>query len=415
VTSYPVPQAQIEASDPATFVPLRLHDGARAPLAARTINTLTPSDTYAVVTAADVASGEALGEQAVLGGADTVYMSAENLSVASMDYSGTTQPLDGLIRVNSNDWAPVTHLARIALANGELTATAKTILSGTLLNQFALDEYEGNLRVTMSIQGFRAVESDAEGILGRIIGQTDSTWQSWTALHVLDADLKILGSVGDLAVGETVQSVRYMGTVGYVVTFKQVDPLFAIDLADPSAPRVMSALKIPGFSTYMHPWGDGRLLGFGIDTNDDGQQQGLKLSLFDTSDPYDVREVATTKVPFDYSPALDNHKAVWVDVERGLIGFPVTSWSGDAGDGRPRFAVYAWDGSAFAEIGTVEVAGFGSSWYAEIQARAARIDDYLYIASPAAVQAVRLDNLDEAASLVINEVAIDEWGGLIAE
>lgn len=193
------------------------------------------------------------------------------------------------------------------------------VVKGTLLNQFAMSEYEGVLRVATTI-GRRGV--------------------SGSGVYTLDAetDLSPLGSVEGLAKGEWIYAVRFIGPTGYVVTFKKVDPLFVIDLADPSHPAVVGELKIPGFSTYLHPMGPGRLIGFGKDADDQGSFawfQGLKLSMFDVRNPADPTEVHNEIIGGrnSTSPALDDHHAFTYDASRGLLAFPLVLYDGESGSG----------------------------------------------------------------------------------
>jgi len=142
-------------------------------------------------------------------------------------------------------------------------------------------------------------------------------------LFVLDENLKLIGQVKELAKGEQIYSVRFDGDTGYIVTFKQTDPLFAIDLSNPGDPKVLSALKIPGFSEYMQPFGDGLLFGLGKQTNEATSVTGLKLSMFDVSDKTDVTEIAKEVLGGNYTwtEASYNHKSILVSPKRGLIGF----------------------------------------------------------------------------------------------
>jgi uncharacterized secreted protein with C-terminal beta-propeller domain len=146
-------------------------------------------------------------------------------------------------------------------------------------------------------------------------------------LYVLNADLNVRGGIIGLAPGERIYSVRFDGPVGYVVTFRETDPLFSIDLSDPARPRVMDALKIPGFSEYLHPWAAGRLFGLGMHADNNGLVSGMKLSMFDTSDPFAISEMSTQRVSGDNSDALSDHKAIFVDTRRELIGFAVWTYA----------------------------------------------------------------------------------------
>jgi hypothetical protein len=111
------------------------------------------------------------------------------------------------------------------------------------------------------------------------------------------------------------------------VTFRQTDPLFAVDLADPANPKVASELKITGFSSYLHPWGQGELVGLGYAGDEQGLTSGLKLAVFDVSDPYDVTVKDSLPVDYDEAPALWDHRAVLTDPSRETIGFAAQSWA----------------------------------------------------------------------------------------
>lgn len=366
VSDYSLWSQQIDPKDPATFVPLvGGPDGTELLVPDEVTMLPSPSARYAVATAFDLRSGERTGQQAVLGGADTVYMSAANLYLGGTSYPQVI-PQPGIAEdapVAPLDWegpqdgeGPTTSLVRLSLTDGPLTVAAQGSVPGSLLSQFSLDEYDGRLRVVTTTQK----------------GWTDSA-----GLYVLGPDLRQTGSVTDLAPDEQVKSVRFAGTVGYVVTFRQTDPLFAIDLSDPAHPTVTSELKIPGFSTYLHPWGADRLVGLGYAGTGTGLTGGLKLSLFDISDPYAVTEAQSLLVTGDWSEALSDHRAVFVDPERGLIGFPVSSWDRD-GDVL-RYLVYEVDATrGFTLQHDLVVKPVGNAtWPSAV--RATRAGDHLYV------------------------------------
>lgn len=136
-------------------------------------------------------------------------------------------------------------------------------------------------------------------------------------LYILDGDMKIAGSVENLAKGESIRSVRFVGTTAYIVTFRQTDPLFVIDTSDPHNPKVSGALKITGYSEYLHPAADGLLIGVGRDGTQDGANEACKVSLFDVSDPCNPKEISKISVvsmgemgavPYVYTPVGNNHK-----------------------------------------------------------------------------------------------------------
>ena len=147
--------------------------------------------------------------------------------------------------------------------------------------------------------------------------------QSSARLTVLDTDgtLDEIGHLDDMGIGETVHSVRFLDDVAYLVTFRQVDPLYAVDLSDPRNPTLLGELKIPGFSEYLHPVGDGLLLGVGREVDPaTGIDDGLKISLFDVRDPVQMAEVDQIIVANAWSAIGDDHKAfTWDPVRRRAI------------------------------------------------------------------------------------------------
>ena len=351
VSRYSVTPDGVNPSQPVTFVPAVGDGGTPVPLTPGDIYIMpyVQQPSYSVVTAIDLASRTVVGDQAVLGGADTVYMSPDNLYLASAmwpTYDGTTTqgPAVTIPGTNQRYADATTTIVRIAVKGGSLAVAAQTALAGTLTDQFALDELDGNLRVATTWQD-----------------TSNNGYRQNSALWVLGPDLKVVSSIPKLASDESVQSVRFDGTIAYVVTFKQMDPLFAIDLADPAKPEIRSALKIPGFSSYLQPFGDDRLLGIGTDVSTDGQWNGLKLSMFDVSDPYQVQELSTIRVKGDATEASDNHHAAFVDPELGLIGFPVTTWN-YASDGTFQgmswtYDMYHWTGSTFTLTKVIDLVG----------------------------------------------------------
>ncbi len=192
------------------------------------------------------------------------------------------------------------------------TYAASGRVQGRLLNSFAMSEHDGHLRVAT----------------------TDDLSQE-SAVTVLRQDgerLGAVGTVGGLGKNERIYAVRFLGTRGYVVTFRQTDPLYVVDLADPTTPTVKGELKIPGYSAYLHPMGDNRLIGVGQDANDQGRVQGTQVSLFDVSDPADPKRLANAIVPQSSSEAEFDHHAFLYWAKTGLLVLPVQSHQdGNAG------------------------------------------------------------------------------------
>jgi len=227
------------------------------------------------------------------------------------------------------------------------------------------------------------------------------------------ASLGVQGDVGDLAPNEQIYSARFVGDRGYVVTFRQVDPLFVIDLAVPTAPRVAAELKIPGFSEYMHPIDDGHLLTIGQDATLDGQVTGLALQIFDVTDatqPALVHKHVYSNQESGYSEALYNHKAFTYDERLGMLAFPFTGWNTFDGSMRSSlelFRVSLTDG--FASLGSVDHSaffaggneyGYCGGYYGVDVRRGLFIEDHVYSISYGGVIASSINSPSVAVASV---------------
>jgi hypothetical protein len=267
-----------------------------------------------------------VGSAGIVSTGDIVYASADNLYVTTRDWSwqwGPPMPFDESSSSPSDDPAedtgpPPTLIHQFSLDDGTgATYVASGQVEGRLLNQFAMSEHEGDLRV--------ATTNDDMGGFGE---------QSNSTVFVLRPDgdtLEEIGSVGDLGIDEQIYAVRFIGDLGYVVTFRQIDPLYVIDLTDPTNPVAAGELKIPGYSAYLHPVGDGLLLGVGQDATDDGRTTGTQLSLFDVADPADPQRIST--LPIGGSSEVEwDHKAFLYWQADGTIVLPVSPGWNDCGD-----------------------------------------------------------------------------------
>jgi hypothetical protein len=186
---------------------------------------------------------------------------------------------------------------------------------GFLLNQYSLSEWQGFLRV--------ATTTTPPWMAGPVQDGAPSRAASESGVYVLrqhGRNLVAAGHVGGLGRGERIYAVRFLETRGYVVTFRQTDPLYTLDLRDPSAPKVAGELKINGYSAYLHPAGDGRLLGVGQDATDKGRVRGTQISLFDVTDPAHTARLAQYQVRFGHSEAeFDPHAFLYWPAQRLLV------------------------------------------------------------------------------------------------
>ncbi len=218
-----------------------------------------------------------------------------------------------------------TVIHKIAFSGSKLEYKAGGQVSGHVLNQFSMDENNGYFRIaTTRSQSWSRFAATSTA--------------SYNNVYVLDDKLQTVGILENLASGEQIYSARFMGDRAYLVTYKQTDPLFAIDLKTPTAPKVLGELKIPGYSTYLHPYADNLLLGFGRDTEVDSSGavtvKGLKLGLFDVSNPSLPIELDSFVTGDRYSDsiALSDHKAFLASSDKNLVSIPATLKTGQYGE-----------------------------------------------------------------------------------
>lgn len=300
ISDYSVNLTKVDETKPRTYVPCG--NGETLPAGCITVSSVKNSLTYTVICGFNIDDGALVSSQSILGGTYALYCSTKNIIIANYQ-EGEATPI---VRYSIND--------------GEIKMEASGEIKGSLLNQFSIDEHNGYFRFVTTYQDNVEYKSES---------YTNMRIENKNGLFVLDSNLQKVGEITDLAPNERVYSVRFMGDTAYFVTFRQVDPLFSADLSDPQNPKIIGKLKIPGFSNYLFPFGEGKLLGIGQDVDEkSGVVDGVKLSMFDISDPSNVTESSKTVLKENYSPALYNHKASLVDYKKNLIGFAVYGQKG---------------------------------------------------------------------------------------
>jgi len=290
-----------------------------------------------------------------------------------------------------------TIIQKININKGEINYQGVGEVPGRVLNQFSMDEYNENFRIATT---------------------TGDSWRdtSLNHLYVLNKNLEIIGSVDDLAQGERIYSVRFLGDRAYMVTFKQVDPLFVIDLENPKNPEVLGYLKITGFSNYLHPYDENHIIGIGREATEQGRAQGVKIALFDVSDVENPIEISKYEVGAEWSEkhswsdseALHDHKAVLFDKEKELLVIPIsyTRYLNNDWDYKNR---EYWQGAYVFKVnlegiklrGSVShFQGDDNKWSFNVR-RSLYMDNTLYTISNFKVKANDLESLD-----FMNEVRI---------
>jgi inhibitor of cysteine peptidase len=307
----------------------------------------------------------------MMGGTSNMYVSLNNIYVTYPTYSEQGQ---------------YTSIYRVSVAGSTLTFEAKGSVLGTVLNQYSMDEYNGYFRLATTSQKNQTQQNN---------------------VYVLDMNLNITGKLENLATTEHIRSARFMGDKCYLVTFRQIDPFFVLDMSNPAEPKVAGELKIPGYSSYLHPFDENHVIGLGKENST------VKLSLFDVSNVNAPKEVAKYVVDADYaeSQALYDPHAFLFDKDKQLLVLPISLTQYGVVDQSGREPIYSWATTAgfwqgafvfkattsgFTLKGTVTHAENATNYgldYNQSVERALYIGNTLYTVSKAKVMLNSLDTL----------------------
>lgn len=336
-----------------------------------------PCPGYLIISALNVSNGDKTEVEAITAYGSTMYMNDSNMYLAF------------------NDTGASTSIIKFKLEGMKVGYAGSGDVPGYLLNQFAMDEYQGNLRVATTV------------------------WEkNSNSLYILDPSMNIMGSVENLAKGETIYSVRFIKENGYVVTYRTMDPLFVFDLSDPKKPVLTGELEVPGFSSYLHPIGDDLLLGIGADTYDiyrkdssgkdvviGTRQGGIKFSLFDISDKGKPKEISKYVVGDSgtWSEALNNHKAIMLDPANENVAIDAyIGYVNGQKEGGQGAVVMGYDNQKLTMKGILESKSSGVYGndipYAR---RIIYIGDELYYIQEGRITSYHYDNLKEIDLLVL--------------
>ena len=357
---------------------------------------------FAIIAAIDIQSAEELGENVFLTTyAHDMYVSMNNIYITYANdwywYS---------------EWGEKTIIHKISIENGKIEYRSRAEVPGRVLNQFSMDEHQGYFRIATT---------------------TGDVWGGSARNHVyvLDDGLNIVGRLEGLAPGERIYSARFMGNRAYLVTFKKIDPLFVIDLTDPTNPRTLGELKIPGYSDYLHPYDETHVIGVGKDTYDMGSfawYQGIKIALFDVSDPANPVEISKYVIGDrgTDSCVLSDHKAFLFSRSKNLLVIPISlaeinrgmypgevppnAYGETVWQGAYVFSVSVEDGLVLrGRITHQDDAWLDSSYYVK---RSLYINDVLYTISDELVKMNDLESLDEIGEVALSPPYEVEMTGL---
>ncbi|MEV6691362.1 beta-propeller domain-containing protein [Micromonospora sp. NPDC051196] len=296
--------------------------------------------------------------------ATTVYGTASSLYLAGQQPRREADLLRG--RPTARD--QVTEIHQFDTSEpGRPRYLATGAVPGWLINQYALSEWDGHLRVATTI--------------GDVWGEGRRSESTVRVLRRESGSLLPVGAVGGLGRGERIYSVRYLGPVAYVVTFRQTDPLYSLDLTDPAAPVVTGELKITGYSAYLHPLPDGRLLGVGQEADGQGRTQGVQVSLFDVQDPARPTRLDQWHLSSGWSAAEHDPHAFLYWPTTGLVVLPVNTG----------LRLLRVDGNQISEIGQVThpsaAKDAARAWMRPSVHRSLMVGDVLWTVSEAGLRA----------------------------
>ena len=265
---------------------------------------------YMIVGGFNINNSEEIQTETFFGASDNIYANKENLYITEL-------------KIENN--MDKTIIYKFKLGENGIILECKGEVEGYLNNQFSMDEYEGNLRVATTISKNEIYYDSTDTTI--VMGTNQDVSNKLT---ILDDNLKEIGKIENMAQDEKIYAVRFIGKIGYIVTFKQTDPLFVIDLSDPTNPIIKGELKIPGYSSYLHPYDDTHIIGIGYNTKENSSggivNTNMKISMFDISDLENPREMYTMDIgeEYVYSELEYNHKALFINKDKNLIGFPLT-------------------------------------------------------------------------------------------
>ena len=247
----------------------------------------------------------------VLTDGETVYASPENLYISTTDYPETVPFGEENFQNLEEEYSTSIH--QFTMKTGEKTEYKASIdVKGHLLNQFAMSEHNGNLRVATTT--------------GTPWGFDESNESVVTVIEIRDEGLTEVGQVGGMGKGERIFAVRFIGNLGYVVTFRQTDPFYTLDLTDPKTPKVRGELKITGYSGYLHPIEENLILGIGQEATEEGVTTGTKAALYDVEDLDDPKVISIWSPGSGRSSAeWDHHAFLWWPPE-SIAVLPIRDW-----------------------------------------------------------------------------------------
>ena len=358
---------------------------------------------YTIILSIDIDTGEVSEKTLLTGRTQTIFVSQDNI------YTTFTKHPNWYNNKEAEEVKTIVN--KFSIDDDKIDYLTTGEVPGSVLNQFSMDEFDDMFRIATTITGY-----------------SNNVDTSTNNLYVLDEDMNVIGELEGVAPGESIYSVRFMGKRAYIVTFRHIDPLFVIDLSDPTDPSVLGKLKIPGYSDYLHPYDETHLIGIGkeVDASIDADKvhtegavyytaiQGVKLAIFDVSDVENPIEMYKEVIGDrgTESLATSNHKAFLFDKARELLVVPMTVAELKEGQDKSQQGDYTFQGAYVYNINLkdgfdlkgrithyddpeiFEKSGYYFRGNKNIQ-RSLYMDDVLYTFSNEMIKANDLDGLSE--------------------
>lgn len=258
---------------------------------------------------------EPLDQMTIMSGYPEIYVSDSAIYL----YEDTYKDGDGY-----------TEITRFHFHTGYLGQGQSVTVRGSITDKFAISEGEEGIRVLTTIEDGN---------------------ESTNELHLYNFGLEEEGSVTGIAKGEEIYAARYIGNIAYFVTYHNTDPLYAVDISDPENPKLLGNVKMTGYSDYLHPYGDNLLIGIGYETDPDTSDMiGVKLTMFDISDPVNLKILDSVVIDNANTQATYNYKAILADARKNLIGFGVELWDEQSENESSEYLVYRWENGHFQKV-----------------------------------------------------------------
>jgi hypothetical protein len=323
--------------------------------------------------------GKVLDATSVMATASEVYATADHLYVATSAWTAGTDATE----IHEFDISQPDHSEYLATGTvpGHLLRPSEFAMDATI-GQWSMSEHDGDLRVATTVMREQSMDNAV------------------TVLRRTAAVLAPVGALTGIAPGEQLYAVRFLGDTGYVVTYRTIDPLFVLDLSDPTKPRKVGELELPGYSAYLHPLGDDLLLGIGQrDPDEDGVTDGTQASLFDVSDPAHPKKLGEVRLGdrFSVTGVEQDPRSFtwWTNPRRAVV--TLSGWNGE----QQYTGAIALDPepSGVREVGRMSYTGHSSPCGMSPSLRTRVIGDALLLFTPDGVRTAALDDLSPRGSL----------------